>query len=325
MVVERANMAPLLPRDRSVFSPRRTRLPAPPGDGANGWRRSDPLGYAHLDEGDVEGGGFGDLDTGLLGEPLSHHQRLIAGAFHLRAVGVGHGDRCAAVLAVDQDAHAAEAGKFVDLPQYRHGERLDQAIHGCGVAAAPDDASAGFLRRRVEAVEDGDLPLVDLRHTAEDLRLPGAERENLVRARPPGLGVGPGGRRDAPAGVAVAEHRQADTAVELQHCGHPRVADVGPPCVQVLRIAEDGGRTGEHAATPLANPWPPAASLRHQAPRPAGGGARASGSAQTVSGTRRWASTSSNSATSVISTPICRPNSSRIDMAWSAARFMASR
>jgi hypothetical protein len=46
---------------------------------------------------------------------------------------------------------------------------------------------------------------------------------------------------------------------------------------------------------------------------------------QTVSGTRRWARATSNSATSVICMPMCSVNSSRIACAWPLARLIVWR
>ena len=78
---------------------------------------------------------------------------------------------------------------------------------------------------------------------------------------------------------------------------------------------------------PAARAHRPRSGLGTREPRPVHADPACTGrpTAQTVSGTRRWASESSNSATSVISMPISRVKPSRRDFAWSAARAMASR
>jgi hypothetical protein len=78
----------------------------------------------------------------------------------------------------------------------------------------------------VIAVENGNLPLFDLRLAAEDLRYPLTYRPQLILACQHGFPGLPSARRDAAAGLPINQHGQTDAPVNAQQRGHHLIADV---------------------------------------------------------------------------------------------------
>ena len=141
-----------------------------------------------------------------------------------------------------------------------------------GSPVGPDDAGAGAVVGGVQPVHERDLPLLHVGRAAHDLGGSPPHGHDAVGAGVQRSSVGPRRRDDAPAGLAVGEHRQADAAVHLLHGGHDLVADVGDPVVHGLRVASNGGGTGVHATTPLVcrrRPGGIAAPCHVPRPRPA--------------------------------------------------------
>src|SRR5215210_8721284 len=115
--------------------------------------------------------------------------------------------------------------------------------------AGPGDLRAGAVSGRALAVEDRDLPLLDVGVlAAEGVLQVVAEGAGVLGRGPHGLLVAPRRGDDAAAVVAVRQHGQADAAVGVADRRQHFLGHVLDAVVELLRIAADAGGPRVHAA-----------------------------------------------------------------------------